>query len=289
MAKQVKGARANKPNDSFGVVNNPNLYRNKYREEVYKDEEEVENEEQQEESSDPTEQVATQEEREQTNSFVDPVKKESVDFKKRYDDLKKHYDAKQSEWKQKFETIPKQETQSKGNLDDFKTKYPEVHEAVSELATNKAESQIASLKEQVDSLKKKEKELEKQKAFEELLRLQPTFENLRKDQLFLDWLEVQPLSISDGIYKNGSDALWASRVIDLYYSDTGVKKATKPNKKNEDAATNVTSQNAREVAPSQQKKVWKASEIERMKPWDFEKLEKEIDEARVEGRIDFSS
>jgi hypothetical protein len=26
-----------------------------------------------------------------------------------------------------------------------------------------------------------------------------------------------------------------------------------------------------------------------MKPWDFEKLEKEIDEARVEGRIDFSS
>ena len=43
MAKQVKGARANKPNDSFGVVNNPNLYRNKYREEVYKDEEEVEN------------------------------------------------------------------------------------------------------------------------------------------------------------------------------------------------------------------------------------------------------
>jgi hypothetical protein len=34
MAKQVRGARANKPNDSFGVVNNPDLYRNKYREEV---------------------------------------------------------------------------------------------------------------------------------------------------------------------------------------------------------------------------------------------------------------
>ena len=43
MAKQVKGARANKPNDSFGVVNNPNLYKNKYREEVDKeDEDEVE-------------------------------------------------------------------------------------------------------------------------------------------------------------------------------------------------------------------------------------------------------
>ena len=40
MAKQVKGARANKPNDSFGTINNPNLYRGKYREDVYKDEEE---------------------------------------------------------------------------------------------------------------------------------------------------------------------------------------------------------------------------------------------------------
>ena len=40
MATQVKGVRANKPNDSFGVTNNENLYRGKYREDVYKDEEE---------------------------------------------------------------------------------------------------------------------------------------------------------------------------------------------------------------------------------------------------------
>ena len=40
MAKQVKGVRANKPNDSFGTINEPNLYRNKYREDVYKEDEE---------------------------------------------------------------------------------------------------------------------------------------------------------------------------------------------------------------------------------------------------------
>ena len=38
MAK-AKGHRANKPNDSFGVTNNKELYRGKYRDEVYKDEE----------------------------------------------------------------------------------------------------------------------------------------------------------------------------------------------------------------------------------------------------------
>ena len=46
---KVKGVRANKPNDSFGVINNKNLYRNKYREDVYKDDEE-----QPEETQDPT-------------------------------------------------------------------------------------------------------------------------------------------------------------------------------------------------------------------------------------------
>ena len=35
--KKMKGVRANKPNDSFGTVNNDALYKNKYREEVDKD------------------------------------------------------------------------------------------------------------------------------------------------------------------------------------------------------------------------------------------------------------
>jgi len=36
-------------------------------------------------------------------------------------------------------------------------------------------------------------------------------------------------------------------------------------------------------------RVWKASEIGKMKPWEFEKLEKELDEARAEGRIDYNN
>jgi len=37
------------------------------------------------------------------------------------------------------------------------------------------------------------------------------------------------------------------------------------------------------------KKIWKASEIGKMKPHQFEKLEEELDVARSEGRIDFNS
>jgi hypothetical protein len=289
MAKQ-KGARANKPNDSFGTLNDKSLYRGKYRDDVYKDDEEDTTDEQkaEEESPDPSKE-ATQD-RNLTESFAEKKETKEVDYKKRYDDLKKHYDQKQSEWKQQLESSQsKPQTQPKGKIDDFRDKYPEVHDAVAEIATSRAESQIASLQEEVNSLKQKEKTLHKQKAYEELLRLQPDFDKLKSSEEFLEWLEKQPESISDGIYKNNVDAQWASRVVDLYYSDVGRRKSSKP-KRNEDAAIPVTSTTTREVATDKgQKRIWKASEIQRLKPWDFEKLEKEIDKARLEGRIDFSS
>ena len=75
MATQVKGVRANKPNDSFGVTNNKNLYRGKYREDVYKDDEEKT-----EETQDPTQEVATQEKSKPSDtSFVEAKQQEDHD------------------------------------------------------------------------------------------------------------------------------------------------------------------------------------------------------------------
>lgn len=284
MAKQ-KGHRANKPNDSFGTINNTNLYRNKYKEDVYKEDDDEDNKENakhvvSEENTDPSIKEATQ----VTESFAEKKEPKDVDYKKRYDDLKRHYDQKQAEWKQKVESVQQpQET----NLDAFKDKYPDVHTAVEEIAANKAEAQLSSLKEELDSLKNREKELEKQKAYEELLRLQPNFIKLKEDEEFLKWLDKQPISISDGILKNNADAKWASRVVDLYYLDSGSKKSTKI----PDAATSIKSKGAKEVSTfsKSEGKMWKASEIGRLKPWEFEKLETEIDKARAEGRVDFNS
>ena len=83
MATQVKGVRANKPNDSFGVTNNKNLYRGKYRDDVYKDDEENT-----EETQDPTQEVASQEKpKPSENSFAEAKQQEDHDYIKRYDDL----------------------------------------------------------------------------------------------------------------------------------------------------------------------------------------------------------
>ena len=57
------------------------------------------------------------------------------------------------------------------------------------------------------------------------------------------------------------------------------------------AAEAVTKTPSRDVktTATDGKRVWKASQIAKMKPWEFEKAEADIDAARVEGRIDYNS
>ena len=302
MAK-ARGHRANKVNDSFGTINNDALYKGKYIEEVYKEDDEETNVETQE--ADPVEEAATQQEQ-MGSSFVEAKKEpnEDHDYKKRYDDLKRHYDAKVLEFKGEIEELKSAVNQrnvelpqgvpmpkTMEELAQFKDQYPEVFEVVQTVSTMQTESQLSQLREELGTIKQREQELEKQNAYEQLLNAHPDFNELKSEEKFLSWLEEQPKSISDGIYNNNTDAKWAARVIDLYKADNsiGTKKQTRP-KKNEDAAAAVTRQQAKEVSTKDKEgKIWKASQIAKMKPWEFEKFEAELDQARTEGRIDLNS
>ena len=300
MAKP-KGYRANKANDSFGSINNDKLYRGKYREEVYKeDDEEKEESETVEVQADPKEKATQQTD----ESFAAKPIQEEHDYKKRYDDLKRHYDEKLSEFKSEREELVTQLQSLKGKeyamprgiaapktaeeLEDFKQRYPDVFEVVETVSGIQAETSLAKMRQELDDIKAREKDLEKQKAFEELLRLHPDFDTLKSDQDFLSWLEDQPESLSNGIYKNNTNAKLAARVIDLYKADKGISKSQKKTKSS-DAAASVSRPQAREVATQKsEEKIWNASDIAKMKPWEYEKLEAEIDIARSEGRINFN-
>ena len=296
MAKRVKGHRANKPNDSFGTIDQDSLYKGKYREEVYKDDEDDEESEEAVEA-----QEAEQEEQVETpkaESFATKEKSEP-DYKKRYDDLKRHYDTKLSEWQlekdeliTRLNTTPQKTDQAPPtDLDNFRHQYPDMYEAIEKISSTQSEARVRNLEQELETIKTREKDLEKQKAYQELLRAHPDFDELKQDEKFVEWLEGQPASISDGVYNNATDARWASRVIDLYKSDVGLsKKSSTSRKKKSDAAMAVSSASAKELSVSQgDKRIWKASEIGKMKPWEFEKVETELDAARAEGRIDYNS
>lgn len=286
MAKKQRGARANKPNDSFGTINNDSLYKGKYRDDVYKEDEE-QNLETAEVKETPVKEAET---------FVSTENNQPHDYKKRYDDLKRHYDTKLKEHeeekkqlgsamevaKQKGVELPK----TPEELEQFKIEYPDVYDVVQTIASMKAKEQSEDLEKELQTIKSKEKDLKVQNAYAELLNNHSDFNELRQDEKFIKWLEDQPVSISDGILRNNTDSRWASRVVDLYKADSKPKATSVQNS----AATIVKSPKAREInSTGGDKRIWKASDIGKLKSWEFEKVENEIDQARAEGRIDFAS
>jgi len=229
------------------------------------------------------------------DGFLNHKSKPDHNYKKRYDDLKSHYDRKLNEWKQEQETL---HAQLKANnsqnvqvpktaeeLTQFKQNYPDVYDIVETISMQNADSRVQNIEERLEVLREQEQQALQRTAEQELLALHPDFVELKTDESFSEWLKDQPESISNGVLKNGTDHKWAARVIDLYKADSGTtQKKTKgrPSK----AAESVTKTQKRTVQSKGDKKVWSITEIEKMKPWEFEKYEKDIDQARREGRLE---
>ena len=263
-------------------------YRGAYRADVYKDDvSEVSEEATLEEDTtfmqDETISVEAEEKTE--------VKTEEHDYKKRYDDLKKHYDAKLHEWKEEKDALVSQYSQptiSEDDIESFKESYPDVYNVVEALSTRGAAKEIEELRAEVTRLNQQEEKLKARSAYQELLALHNDFPEVKKSNEFREWIKLQPPSIADGILKNSTDVKWASRVLDLYKADIGKSKRGRPRKQgNAAAAEAVTKTSSVNIATNANanKKVWTTSEIRRLKPSEFDKYEKELDQARLEGRI----
>ena len=177
MAKP-RGHRANKPNDSFGTINNDSLYRGKHREDVYKDDDEDNEAEETVEAQEADTNEATPQ---QADSFVEQKQEPEHDYKKRYDDLKRHYDTKVNEFKGEInelrQSLERREVEMPNNvampktmeeLEEFKAQYPEVFDVVQTVSSLQTESQVSQLREELGTIKEREKDLEKKNAYQQL-------------------------------------------------------------------------------------------------------------------------
>jgi hypothetical protein len=224
-------------------------------------------------------------------SFLEEKLVQEHDFKKRYDDLKSHYDKKLNEWKDKEKTLEEKintssqytPPKSEEELEEFKERYPDVYEVVESIAHMQSNAKVKDVEEKIKELKDKEKVLNKTNAFKQLTTFHPDFDTLKDNTNFRKWLNEQPENISDGIYKNNTDAKWAARIVDLYKADHNLqnKQKTRPN-----AAEAVTKTKRGSIATDDGKRIWSVSEIAKLKPQQFVQYEKEIDQARREGRIE---
>jgi len=233
----------------------------------------------------------TSSEEEATPKEERPVNAEEKVFKKRYDDLKRHYDSTVNKHKDDIEKLrlQLQENADKINLpktkeevDAWRQKYPDVYDIIETIAYTKADEKAKKVESNLKELESQQMAVQKDKAEVELSKLHPDFSEIREDDKFHEWVSKQDSTIQGWLYENTTNANLAARAIDLYKMDTGYGK--KKTAKSLEASKSVTSTSKREVDTSN-KKVWKISEIAKMKPHQFAKYEKDIDLARKEGRI----
>ena len=307
MAKKLK--TTNKPDTPAENDNREDMYRGSYKDDVYKDDlieqEEVGTVEATQQSSEGF-MDANNNASAVPNSEEIPTEKREHDYKKRYDDLKTYYDQKLNEWKQEKETLAAQANvaekvqkeqeyappKTKEELAQFREKYPDVYQVVETISHEMADQKTADLKAKINELTEKEQKLIVQSAFKQLNSVHPDFNEIKATPEFLAWLEEQPATIADGIRKNNTDPKWAIRTVDLYKADVGISSnntRTVSNRKLDAAQAVLKTKTNPTSINSGNKKVWKMSEIQNMRPWDFEKYEADIDAAMRDGRVNHSA
>ena len=247
--------------------------------------------------TDVSEETAEKSETKATPIAERPVTAEDKVFKKRYDDLKRHYDSTVQKHKDELRSLRTQlesstkqfvAPKSKDELESWRKEYPDVYEMVETIAMTKADARAKEVEEKYNFLQQQQEQIAKEKAEVELLKIHPDFNEIRQQEEFHNWAAKQDPLIQGWLYENTSNAQLAARALDLYKMDAGISKLNKQEKADvkKEAAKAISKTKKSTDSDIPKKKVWTISEISRLKPHEFEILEKEIDLARLEGRIE---
>ena len=274
------------PQEETEALLEPTPYHNKYKKELDK------------EDSDDTATASkdTSSEEEATPDEERPVNAEDKVFKKRYDDLKRHYDSTINKHKQETVKLKEQleaksseivPPKNKKELETWRLKYPDVYDTVKSIAIQEAQEQAKNVEGKLKNLQEQTQHVAREKAEVELMKLHPDFQDIRKTEDFHEWAKQQDPNIQGWLYDNADNAKLAARAIDLYKMDRKFPEKKKESAKDAkvQAAKAVTTTKRGQEPDTSPKKIWKVSDIAKLRPQEFLRFEKEIDLARKEGRI----
>ena len=226
---------------------------------------------------------------------VDPEPKEpeEASFKKRYGDLRRHTQQLMSQKDQELEKLKEQlDSAAKGQIKFPKTddeieawskKYPDVSKIVDTIARKRANEALEEGEKRLGHLKDLETKLTKKDAEQQLMKLHPDFNDIRQDPAFHEWVTMQPLYISDALYKNNTDAMAAARAIDLYKADTGKRKSS-----SKKSAAQAVGRSTSAAPAATGKAKFSESQVARMSDREYEANEEAILQAmRTEGAFTY--
>jgi len=238
------------------------------------------------------------EEATQTADSPAPQKQKGTNYKKRYDDLKKHYDERIAEFKQKEQELlaqaqsaqpSYQPPKSEEELEQFRTEYPDLYETVESVAHLRSQKEVQALQQKMQAIEEREAMIARREAETKLRERHPDFEDIRGDDGFHEWAKGQPEEIQNWIYNNPDNVGLASRAIDFYKMEMGMSINNQPatqssrQKSNRNAADMVSTKTT--SVDTKQPKIWTRREIAALSMNDYDRYEKEIDQAVMEGRV----
>lgn len=217
---------------------------------------------------------------------------EESTFKKRYGDLRRHMQRTQEEnnrqlrlLQDQVESLTRKQVKlpkSDQELDAWAKKYPDVAKIVETIATKKAMEARGEVDQRLKRVEELETKIAREKAEKELARLHPDFDELRQDKAFHQWVSHQPKWIQSALYDNDTDFLGAAKAIDLYKTENGRKKRSKDT----DAARSVPARSHREDL-SDGRVTWSESRVKRLTAREYEKFEKDIENAIRSGNFEY--
>jgi len=216
----------------------------------------------------------------------EPTDAEEKTFKKRYGDLRRHSQKIQHDLQTQLDSIKEQLEKtaakemklpsSEADLAQWMQSYPDVAKIVETIAMKKAKEQSQGIEERLKRIDDLEKQALIDKAEADLMRLHPDFAEIKQDDEFHDWVEQQPKWLQQALYENDTDAVAASRAIDLYKSDKGIKTRTKKDDI-KDAARSINTRSERNTpSATNAEGVFSESQVDKMTTKQYEANEEAI-------------
>jgi hypothetical protein len=220
---------------------------------------------------------------------------EEKSFKKRYGDLRRHSQQQQHNLQKQIDELKGQLQQStekqiklpksEEELAEWARAYPDIAKIVETIAIKKAKEQTKELDNRFKQLDEREQQTAREKAEADLMKAHPDFNDIRDNDDFHNWVDEQPKWVQDALYENDSDARAASRAIDLYKADKGIK-TKQPSSSSRDAASSINTRGARTAPASEDRDgSFTESQVAKMSSREYEKNEEAIQKAIRSGKF----
>jgi hypothetical protein len=225
-----------------------------------------------------------------------PSTAEERSFKKRYGDLRRHQQEQKSDYEEQIKSLQGElKSSATGEMElpsteeeiaEWAGKYPQVANIMQTMALKAAKDQNEGLTSRMKEIDELQLSANKGKAEAKLLQIHPDFEQIREEDAFHDWVELQPKWIQDSLYHNESDATSAARAIDLYKLDAGLSKKTKAKKgDSRSAAQAVSSRGTSSPTEGSGEQQYVESDVAKMSITEYEKHQDGIADAMRSGNF----